>query len=111
VGVGLYAGHATQPETTVSMMAICQQRSLCVSLTAWTISRSLGLPVCVGESMSAGCCCNLTPFQHSDRARPSSSDHEIKDDDDSTHQISPILTHITDYKGGDVYDDCAELLN
>jgi len=40
---------------------------------------------------------------------PSFSDHEIKDDDDSTHQISPILTHITDYKGGDVYDDCAEL--
>jgi len=33
------------------------------------------------------------------------SDHEIKDDDDSTHQISPILTHITDYKGGDVYDN------
>jgi len=47
----------------------------------------------------------LTPFQHSDRARPSFSDHEIKDDDDSTHQISPILTHITDYKGGHVYDD------
>ena len=58
------------------------------------------------------CCSNLTPFQHSDRARPSFSDHEIKDNDDSTHQISPIiLTHITDYKGGHVYDDCAELLN
>jgi len=53
----------------------------------------------------------LTPFQHSDSARPSFSDDEIKDDDDSTHQISPILTHITDYKGGDVYADCAELLN
>ena len=38
------------------------------------------------------------------RARPSFSDHEIKDDDDSTHQINPILTHITDYKGGNVYD-------
>jgi len=54
------------------------------------------------------CCiasnCNLTPFQHSNRARPSFSDHEIKDDDDSTHQISPILTHITDYTGGDVYN-------
>jgi len=51
----------------------------------------------------------LTPFQHSDHARPSFSDDEIKDDDNSTHQISPILTHITDYKGGHVYDDCIEL--
>jgi len=46
----------------------------------------------------------LTPYQHSYRARPSFSDHEIKDDDDSTHQISPVLTHITEYKGGDVYE-------
>ena len=44
-------------------------------------------------------------WHHSDCARPSFSDDEIKDDDDSTHQISPILTHITDYKGGDVYDN------
>jgi len=33
VGVGLYAGHATQPESTVSMTAICQRRSLCVCRT------------------------------------------------------------------------------
>jgi len=26
-------GHATQPESTVSVMAICQRRSLCVSHT------------------------------------------------------------------------------
>ena len=31
--VGLHAGHDTQSESTVSTMAICQQRSLCVSHT------------------------------------------------------------------------------
>ena len=105
------------------MMAICQWRSLCVPHTAWTISRSLGLRVCVvgrvlndhAQTYAAAAAAAVT-WHHSntstvDRARPSFSDHEIKDDDDSTHQICPILTHITDYKGGDVYDNCAELLN
>ena len=41
MGVGLYAGHATQPESTVSMTAICQRRSLCEPHSAWTISRLL----------------------------------------------------------------------
>jgi len=92
--------------------------TVCVPLAAWTISRSLGYVDAWGRARPQGsewphtdlcCCCNLTPFQHSDRARPSFSDDEIKDNDDSTYQISPILTHITDYKGGDVYDDCAKL--
>ena len=114
--VGLYAGHATQPESTVSMTAICQRRSLCVCRTqceplvghvyAWGRARRQG-----STDLCCCCCCNLTPFQYSDGARPSFSDDEIKYDDDSTHQISPILTHITDYKGGHVYDDCIELLN
>ena len=63
--------------------------TVCEPHMAWTISRSLGLRRCVGESTSAGFWmtthrlvlllllllhsqpCNLIPFQHSDRARPS----------------------------------------
>ena len=58
--------------------------TVCEPHMAWTISRSLGLHGCVGRARRQGsegphtdlcCCCiashcNLTPFQHSDHARP-----------------------------------------
>jgi len=56
VGVGLYAGHATQPKSTFSITATSQGCSLCVCgpHTAWTISRLLGLHEFVGEWAAVG---------------------------------------------------------
>jgi len=55
VGVGLYAGHATQPESIVSMADggyLSATLTVCEPHTAWTISRSIGLSGCVGESVA-----------------------------------------------------------
>ena len=112
VGVGLlYAGHATQPESTVSMTAICQWHSLCVCrsrrgplvgqqgyVNAWGRTRRRGSEWSRKDLCCCCCCiashCNLTPFQHSDCARPSFSD-EIEDDDDSTHPSITQTTKVT----------------
>ena len=59
MGVSLYAGHATHPESTVSIgVSVSDAHCVCAAHgVEWTVSRSLELCACVGEvgeSTSAG---------------------------------------------------------